>query len=209
MTRALFHAVPDDDVPDYPIPSDARLNNWFLRFETRRWLGSAMRLTADPEVGYAYLNLIFISSDQAPMGTLPRDPRQLARLLTMPADQFEGLLRRQPSPLQHWVPCRTDRGEVRLMHPFVRDTLLEQIADREARAGRASADAARKRLDRLREAMARAGFTKAVIADQVLVERIDGWLNDNHKGNRTQEAYNAAFLHAVQRKWFAPAGATS
>lgn len=202
----ILSAVPDADLPIYPIGSDERLNNWFFRFESVRWWNSEMCLSADPEVGYAYLNLIFIAQDQTPKGTLPTDRRLLARLLRMPVEVFEGLCRRTPSPLNHWVPCETDRGEVRLMHHVVMETLLEQIHDRERRDAATSADGARKRLDRLRAAMQRAGFDRAVIEDAALVNRLDSWLTENHKGNRNVPAYDRAFAHAARNKWFAQRG---
>lgn len=191
------------DLPEYPIQSDFRLNNWFLRWESGRWLNSRTYLDADPEVGYAYLNLIFISQEQFPIGTLPADRRHLAKLLHVPVDVFEALTRRDPSPLMHWEPCVTDRGEVRLMHPVVRDMLLDQIADREKREERISADAERKRFDRLRQAMLASGFDKAVVSDDVLLRRLDQWLNENEKGNRTKRAYDRAFMFAARQKWFA------
>lgn len=205
--RPFLTPVPVADLPEYPIRSDVRLNNWFFRWEARRWLNSEMFLTADPEVGYAYLNLIFIAQDQAPIGTLPTDRKILARLLRLTTEAFEALCLRRPSPLAHWSECVTDRGEVRLQHDFVRETLLEQLAERERRAAASSADSARKRLDRLRQAMAARGFDKAVIADQVLVERLDRWMDENHKGNRTPEAYDRAFAHAARQQWFAGNGA--
>lgn len=205
--RRFLAPVPDADLPEYPIRSDQRLNNWFFRWEARRWLNSEVYLTADPEVGYAYLNLIFIAQDQTPIGTLPTDPRLIARLLRLSTEAFEALCRRDPSPLAHWSPCVTDRGEVRLMHDFVRATLLEQIEDRERREAATTADAERKRLDRLRGAMGRQGFAKEVMGDEVLLRRLDAWLNDNVKGNRTQEAYERAFMHAARAKWFVRAGA--
>lgn len=201
---ALALAATADDPAEYPIPSDTRLNNWFFRWEARRWLNSEMYLTAAPEVGYAYLNLIFIAQDQTPIGTLPVDRRLIARLLRMSTDAFDDLCRRDPSPLAHWVPCVTDRGERRLMHHFVVQTLSEQIADRERRDAANSADAERKRLARLRQAMQLAGFDKAVIADDMLVQRLDQWLTENVKGNRNAEAYDRAFLHGARQKWFAP-----
>lgn len=205
--RPFLTPVPAADLPEYPIRSDVRLNNWFFRWEPRRWLGSEMFLTADPEVGYAYLNLIFIAQDQSPIGTLPTDRKLLARLLRMTTEAFEALCMRRPSPLAHWSECVTDRGEIRLQHDFVRETLLEQLAERERREAATSADAERKRLDRLRQAMAKAAFDKAVLADEVLLKRLDEWLNDNVKGNRTQEAYDRAFLHGARQKWFVPRGA--
>lgn len=205
MARPVLSLVEPGDLPEYPIQSDVRLNNWFFRWEARRWLNSEMYLTADPEVGYHYLNLIFIAQDQAPIGTLPDDRRLIARLLRLPLEVFEGLCRRDPSPLQHWERCVTDRGEVRLMHGFVRDTLLEQISERERREAAISADAERKRLGRLAQAMRAEGFDKAVIGDEVLLRRLDGWLNENVKGNRTREAYERAFLHGARAKWFVPA----
>jgi hypothetical protein len=205
-TKPTLTAVPDADLPLYPIGSDERLNNWFFRFESGRWLNSEMYLTADPEVGFAYLNLIFISQDQTPKGTLPTDKVILARLLRIPSEQFAALCRRTPSPLTHWTPCETDRGEVRLMHRVVTETLLEQIHDRERREAATSADGTRKRLDRLRASMQAARFPKAAVDDDVLVKRLDQWLSENHKGNRTAQAYDRAFSHAMRSKWLANIG---
>lgn len=206
--KPVFSLVEPDELPAYPVASDVRLNNWFFRWEARRWLNSEMYLTAAPEVGYAYLNLIFIAQDQTPIGTLPVDRRLIARLLRVQTEVFEDLCRREPSPLSHWSPCVTDRGEVRLMHHFVTQTLLEQLADRERREAATSADAERKRLDRLRQAMAAAGFDKAVIADDVLLGRLDDWLCEHVKGNRTKEAYDRAFMHAARQKWLVPRAAS-
>lgn len=205
MTAPSYLSVIDqDDLPEYPVASDVRLNNWFFRWEARRWLNSEMYLTAAPEVGYAYLNLIFIAQDQTPIGTLPVDRRLIARLLRVPTETFEDMCVRRPSPLEHWSPCVTDRGEIRLMHHFVTQTLLEQLADRERREAASSADAERKRLDRLRGAMRAEGFDKSVIADEVLLQRLDVWLQEHVKGNRTKEAYDRAFMHAARHKWFVP-----
>ena len=209
MAKPALTVVDTSDLPSYPVASDVRLNNWFFRWEARRWLNSEMHLTAAPEVGYAYLNLIFLAQDQTPIGTLPVDRRLIARLLRVPTEVFEDLCRRDPSPLAHWEPCVTDRGEVRLMHRFVTQTLLEQLVDRERREAATSADAERKRLDRLRDAMTAAGFDKVVIADTVLVGRLDDWLCEHVKGNRTKEAYERAFMHAARQKWLVPRAAST
>lgn len=206
--KPVFSVIEPGELPLYPVASDVRLNNWFFRWEARRWLNSEMYLTAAPEVGYAYLNLIFIAQDQTPVGTLPMDRRLVARLLRVSIEVFEDLCRREPSPLAHWAPCVTDRGEVRLMHHFVTQTLQEQVVDRERREAATSADAERKRLDRLRQAMVTAGFDKTVIADEVLLARLDDWLCEHVKGNRTKEAYERAFMHGARAKWFVPHAAS-
>lgn len=203
-TKPVFHLIDAGELPVYPVASDVRLNNWFFRWEARRWLNSEMYLTGAPEVRDAYLSLIFIAQDQTPIGTLPVERRLLARLLHKTVQDFDDLCRRDPSPLKHWSECVTDRGEVRLMHHFVTQTLLEQLADRERREAATTADAERKRLDRLRHAMTAAGFDKAVIADEVLLGRLDDWLCEHVKGNRTREAYERAFMHGARQKWFAP-----
>lgn len=200
------HLAPVDAaaLETYPLATEDRINNWFLRWEFGRWLNSEMYLEADPEVGYAYLNLIFVSQLQFPVGTLPTDRRLLAKLLKMDVDQFERLCRREPSPLRHWRPCVTDRGEVRLMHPTVLGTILEQTAERERRAAHNTAEAERKRLDRIVKAMAEAGFDLAVRTDEVLVKRIDQWMTDAIKGRRDKDAYDRAFLRAARQRWMAP-----
>lgn len=200
---APLQLIEDGDLPDYPIGSDERLNNWFMQFDIDRWLGSRMRLLATLAVRAVYLDLLFEAQRQNPVGTLPVDRRMLARLAQLSSDEFEALCRHDPSPLHHWAPCRTDRGEVRLAHPVVTDMLLAQLAGREARQARASADAERKRIARLRAAMAAHGIHEGVCRDDVLVQRIDRWLCERFpNGRRTITQYEAAFIHAAQKGWF-------
>lgn len=207
MTASLPRLVDAAALPAYPIGSDTRINNWFFRWETRRWLNSEVFLKADPDVGYCYLNLIFISQDQVPIGTLPDDRWLLAKLLRLDRDRFDGLCARDPSPLQHWRRCVSDQGEVRLMHPFVTATLEDQLADRDRRDAAVSRDAERQRIRRLREAMPQAGFSASEAADDELVDRLDRWLAETVKsGRRTPAVYERAYAMAVRQKWVMVSG---
>jgi hypothetical protein len=199
-----LYALPDPaSLPDYPISADLRLNNWFMQLDIDRWLGSRMRLLAALPVRAVYMDLLVESMRQMPVGTLPVDRRMLARLAQLPTDDFEVLCRQDPSPLHRWEPCRTDRGEVRLAHPVVTDMLLSQMAGREARAMRASADAERKRLDRLRKAMLEYGMHEAATKDNILVQRLDAWLSERFPhGRRGLSQYEAAFIFAGQKGWY-------
>lgn len=192
------------DLEEYPIGREVRLQGqYFLKFETSRYLHSTMALTGSPEVRCCYLELIFHSQHQTPIGTLPADPLVQARLLRVDPAHWTSLCRMQPSPLHHWRPCMSE-GEVRLMHPVVLDTVIDQLQRREAAELRRGDDAVRKRIARLRERMQAAGFDKAVIGDDVLVERMDHWLAENVRGQRRQDAYDRVFRVAAAEGWFGP-----
>lgn len=194
----------EDGLPEYPLGRDVRLpGQYFLKFETMRWLNSEMYLTGDPEVRSHYLDLIFISQHQIPIGTLPVAPALQARLCRVDLAHWQALVKREPSPLHHWTLCLCDGGEVRLMHPVVLETLEDQLRRREKAEVARGEDAVRKRLARLRANMAEVGFDKSVIADGVLVERLDAWLGANHRGQRRQDAYDRAYTFAKREGWFA------
>ena len=68
----------DDDLPDYPLTSDDRLDShYFMVWERRRWLNSDMRLKGTPECRALYSDLTNIAYDHSPVGTLPDDMEAL------------------------------------------------------------------------------------------------------------------------------------
>lgn len=192
------------DLPEYPLGRDARLpGNWFMKWDTARWLNSAMFLSCDRDVGFVFLNLIFVAQHQTPIGTLPVAPSLLAALARCSVQEWERFMRRDPTPLHGWSRCRCDGGEVRLWHPVVLQGIEDQLARREARDLERAAGAVSKRLARLRERMGAAGMPPRAIRDDVLVERMDAWLVEHHRGRRHQDAYDRVFAVAAREGWFA------
>lgn len=159
---------------DYPLTLEDRLDShYFVPWERRRWLNSDMRLRATPECRALFFDLICISYDQAPVGTLPMDHEILAKLLHMDQGHFSQLCKLEFGPLHKWRPVRCG-GEVRLMHSMVLRTLQEAVARREDNRARNDAANVAKRLQRLRITIA--GYHKELAANDAAVRWIDEWL---------------------------------
>ncbi|PYE80829.1 hypothetical protein [Pseudoroseicyclus aestuarii] len=208
MTATLLRPVDTESLPEYPVGREVRLNGqYFLKFETMRYLTSSMGLRGTAEVRCYYLELIFHSQHQVPIGTLPADRLEQARMLRVDPAHWEELCRLEVSPLHRWTPCTSD-GELRLMHRVVLDTVQDQIERREVAEVKRTDEAVRGRIRRLRERMVAAGFAKAEVADNVLVERMEQWLCDTVKGKRFQHHYDAVFAHAATMRWIGGARVT-
>ncbi len=104
-------------------------------------------------------------------------------------------------PLRHWQKCMCD-GEIRLFHPVVLEVALDALGRREAREASNAEKAITMRLVRMREQLAKLGVNKGVLADDVLIERMDQWLADHHKGQRRIPAYQRVIEHAASQGWF-------
>ncbi|ADO42360.1 conserved hypothetical protein [Ketogulonicigenium vulgare Y25] len=114
-----------DEIGDYPFSVEDRFeSHYFMAWERRRWLNSDMRLRGDPECRALFFDLINISYDQSPVGTLPTDHKILAKLLFVTDDRFEQLCRQEFGPLHKWRKFNCE-GEIRLGHPMVLKTLNE------------------------------------------------------------------------------------
>lgn len=188
-------------LPDYPIEvSDRLTSHHFLMFKFDRWLVSDMHLTASYEVQGVALNLYFNAQKQTPLGTLPDNDVLIASLLRMDLARWQELRARPIGPLRGWVPCRCG-DKVRLMHPVVLEVALEAMEKRQAREASNNDRAVAMRLKRLRDAMAELGCKPNMIADTILVERIDNWLCETCKGQRRNLEYMGALRHAVNAGW--------
>lgn len=201
MTHAApLQLIEPEVTPDYPFGGDNLLPGaHFVKWEFGRWLTSDMWLHAEPEVGYAYLALIFKSQLSRPVGTIPADAEGQVALLenkwSLP--RWRALLRCDPSPLHGWRRYRCDGGGIRLGHQVVIDMIHDQLARRDQTAVRREGEAHRKRIDRIRAAFAERGISQAVLRDQTLMERIDGWITENCRGRRDFRAYDRALMAAV------------
>lgn len=177
MTRTVsFHAVDIDELPEYPLGVDERLDShWFIAWERRRWLNSSMRLKGTPECRALHFDLINICYDQQPIGTLPDDKEVLAKLLMVERGHFEALCRLDYGPLHNWFRVRCE-GEVRLMHQFVFQVLTSAISRREDNRARTEAANLRKRLQRLRETVM--GLQVDLAKNDAAIRWMDEWLQE-------------------------------
>ncbi|SCY61818.1 hypothetical protein [Paracoccus tibetensis] len=168
------HLAAIDELDEYPLTSDDRLDShYFMAWERRRWLNCDMRLKGTAECRAYYFDLINISYDQSPIGTLPTDMSVLAKMLFVDRDHFEQLCRLEFGPLHKWrrVSCG---GEIRLMHPMILRTLTEAISRKEDHRARSEAASASKRLLRLRTSLS--GYQKELAENDAAVRWIDEWL---------------------------------
>jgi hypothetical protein len=203
---AHLQPVVMNDLPIYPIAPDERLDgNSFVKWATNRWLASkTFKLMPWDMQGMARA-LFDMCQNETPVGTLPDDDEELAFMLRCDARRVRELRGQEYGPLRNWSHCLCEgqsNGKVRLMHPVV----LEQVRDALDRRALAllSKDekAVAMRLDRLRKALQAQGCSKDVLADDVLINRMDEWLTATRKGKRTEAVYRSAILHAVENKWF-------
>jgi hypothetical protein len=189
-------------LPVYPIGPEERLDgNTFVKWNPDRWLASrTFKLMPFPVQGY-HRALFDLCQKETPVGTLPDDDAELAVMLRTDARQIAEWRGMEFGAFRNWTRCRCG-DRIRLMHPVV----LEQVQDALDRRAMAKLSedqrATAMRLDRLRKALAAQGLSKTVLADDVLVERIDAWLCETHRTRRTAAVYRSALLHAVQHRWF-------
>ena len=193
--------------PDYPSELiDARLtSDYFTKFWHDRWLNSELHLTAPLDVQGAALNLFFISRKQNPVGSLPDDDVMLAKLLRIDLATWTDLRGRKINPLHNWHRMLAD-GHLVLGHPVVIEVALDAVNRREQREIKNTEKARYQRLQRIREAFAAMGCTDDVTRDDVLIERVDDWLLETHRGQRRMPIYEKALRHAVRERWMNKVG---
>jgi len=176
MSR-LLQPVAAADLPEYPLDGSERLeSHWFMTWERRRWLNSDMRLKGTPECRAHYFDLICVSFDHSPIGTLPDDIDLLARILMVDVSHFRALCQLPYGPLHRWERCRAG-GEVRLMHKVVVDTLLEALSRKEDNRARTEAANKSRALQRLRARLA--AIDVALATNDNAVRWIDRWFDDH------------------------------
>lgn len=177
MIEQHLRPVATDDLPDYPLTRDDRLDShYFMVWERRRWLNSGMRMKGTPESRALYFDLINISYDQSPVGTLPDDLDLLAKLLFVDAGHFRSLAKMEYGPLHKWARCLCDGEEVRLMHPMVVKTLTDAISRKEDNRARTEAANSKKRRQRLREVIA--GYHVELAKNDAALLWMDAWLTE-------------------------------
>ena len=187
--------VSTDDLPEYPLGIEDRLDShYFMAWERRRWLNSDMRLKGTPECRALYFDLINISYDQTPVGTVPQDLETLAKLLLVDPGHFRALCKLDYGPLHKWTPCICEGGEVRLMHPMVLRTLTEALSRKEDNRAKHEAANAAKRLQRLRSTVA--GYHAELAKNDAAIRWMDEWLVQEGCEYR-----NATWIESAMQSW--------
>ena len=145
-SNSHISVVNTDDIPDYPILGDERLDaHFFFTFHHNRYLNSDFRLLASPEVRAFAFDLWCLAQNQSPVGTLPDDDRILSKLLGIDLNAWLDLRLRDVGPLYQWSPCRCG-DKVRLAHPVVTEFALAAVKAKKRNEANRETERHRKRL---------------------------------------------------------------
>lgn len=194
------------ELPDYPVElmDVPPATDFFVKIYHNRWLNSRLHLTASMAVQGMALNLFLIARNQNPMGSLPHDEAVIARMLRVSVEEWTAAKAQTIGPLYGWSHYRAG-SDIVLGHQVVIEGCLDALHRREAREAGNEEKRAAQRLKRLSEAMAKMGCDKRMCADAVLLQRLDQWLLENHKGQRRQPQFDAwiarALTHADRAGW--------
>lgn len=194
--------VPDKPMFRYPIAKADRLDGHsFVKWQHQRWLASALHLMASYEVQGMARALFDLSQSQSPPGTLPQDRAVIARMLRIETHHLDSLCRHAFGPLHGWQPCICDDGEVRLYHAVVLEQVRDAFDRREAKVLANNAKAIAARRDRLVAQLRVMGCDEEMLRDDVLMDRMNGWLDANWKRRRDLAAYQTVLDHAAREGW--------
>lgn len=186
------------ELPEYPAElCDPHLTaDYFTMFWHDRWLSSRLHLTGTMAVQGAALNLFFLARKQVPVGSLPADEAMLSRLLRIDLAEWRGLMAQPVTPLHQWKQYTYEDGVV-LGHPVVIEVARDALTKREHRKASSEAKSVAIRQTRLVELMRDLGCAKGLCEDKVLVERLDAWLLENHRGQRRRPQVDASLTRAL------------
>lgn len=196
----------DKVLPAYPAElCEAHASvDYFTAFWHDRHLNSRLHLRGDMDVQGAALNLFFLARKQVPVGSLPNDHSDLAKLLRIDLIYWHQLLGRPITPLHNWELYDAG-GKVVLGHPVVIEVAMDAARRREARDLARTAKATEARTRRLGELMVEIGCDVRMTQDRVLMERLNSWVEENHKGQRRmpeiEGTIRAALRHAANCGW--------
>lgn len=201
MTTQLRSLAPVsiDDLPEYPISADDRLDShFFIQWNLKRWRKSSFRNLAEPEIGWFGFLLFCESHDETPVGTLPTDERLLARALGITVDRWQSLCRRDITPLHNWSKVMCDNGEVRLAHPVVTEVALDAL--KSSRKNRSDRDDRRraKRIKYLGEMIEKRIQAPQLLRNPGFVDQFNDWLEARYPEAQRREAFIRTALSEFQ-----------
>lgn len=209
MTGAPHIQLVDDaSLPEYPEELfDPHLStDFFTAIWHDRWFQSEQHLKSTMDVQGAALNLYLAARKQIPVGSLPDDDVLLAKLIHVDLPVWLDLRSRAFGPLRHWTHYRAG-GRVVLGHPVVIEITRDAVNRREGREVTRNDKATFMRLKRMRENLTKMGCSGSVVRDDVLIERMDAWLVETHRGQRRAIVYERALKHAAKMGWLNEGGA--
>lgn len=194
--KPKLQVIGGDDLQDYPIAADERLeSHFFIPWHFNRWLNSDFRLKAEPDVRAFAFDLFCISQNQTPVGTLPNDDELLARLLLLDVTTWKKLKRREPSPMHGWTLCKCG-DQTRWMHKVVLEMAEGSLTKKKAVVEARERDRERKRHVALKGQMLAAGAHSALVDNDSYVERLDHYMLEHCKGNRTPSRVREAMFQS-------------
>lgn len=205
MTAApRLSVIVPNDLPIYPISADERLDgNSFVKWNTARWMASRTFKLMPWEMQGMHRALFDFCQSETPVGTLPDDDDELAMMLRIDVRRLKEIRAMEFGALRNWTRCLCD-GRVRLMHKVVTEQVQDALERRALAALSKDEKAVSMRLDRLRKGMAKLGWSKDLLRDDVLIRRVDAWMLEHRKGRRDAAAYDSAAMEAVRQRWIEP-----
>jgi hypothetical protein len=190
-----------DGLRQYPISREDRLDaHSFIKWWHHRWKSSRTFKLASWEAQGMARALFDMAWDESPVGTLPDDDAELAVMLRTNELRVAELRRMDFGPFRGWRRCLSG-DEIRLMHPVVLEQVSDALMRRDMREASEEDAAARKRLERLRKALGERGFGYAELSDAILLQRMEDWLTQHWKRNRTKDAYDQVVATARKLGW--------
>lgn len=198
-----FGPVNPDALPEYPVGADVRLDSHtFYTWEFKRWLRSDMCWEGSWPCKGMFRDLVDMSHEETPVGTLPRDYKRLAGMLhpRVSPEEFRALCEQPYGPLHGWSPCRCEDGTVRLHHPVVQRVVLAALASRANKAAQTDAASRARKLQRLTSDVAQLSLTLAQDPKAVrwISDRIDAALDARGGARRTPEELHEAVMACHQ-----------
>ncbi|WP_420415909.1 hypothetical protein [Marinovum algicola] len=175
---AQLRAIPEADLPEYPLDAGERLDSHsFIPWEFRRWMSSEMRWNGSHECKSLWFELVNYAHSETPVGTLPNDIRRLARMVQPAVDptHFEELCKLQFGPLHGWRLCRCGE-DIRLMHDTVVRVVLGAFASRANHAARVEAASQQAKLRRLTQDVAQ--LAPKLASDPRKVRWVNTWIEE-------------------------------
>lgn len=190
MTDELIQVSDRAEIHQYPLAPGERLNGFFFfPFEHNRWWMSDMRLHGSYRARALYIDVLTISYQGTPIGTLPNSIEAVAKMCGIAESELRAACQERFSPLHRFQPYLCG-NQVRLAHDFVVSQILEAVARRADNAAKSEAANRRKRLERLRNKVVH--YSAELAMNALAIEWMDEWLLDANVTSRTPAKIEAA-----------------
>ncbi|MEB3421744.1 hypothetical protein ACFSDD_17545 [Salipiger marinus] len=199
MAQYLRSVSGIDDLPEYPVSAEDRLDShFFIQWNLKRWRKSTFRQLAEPDVGWFGFLLICEAHDEAPVGTLPNDDRLLAKALNISVERWRELCQRDVTPLHGWGLVRCDNNEIRYAHPVVTAVVQEALKSKRKNQADAEQRKRAKRLKDLREMIEKRIGAGPLLRNPDFLEAFNDWLEERYPEAQRREPFVRSALDEFQ-----------